>query len=109
VNIVSISENPIHNLPSWIRLGKWAAKIQIKVVEVSFKVMEKKSGTYICSHPLNPLDLPPQQKLLLYNRVVMPPCSLISQAQLEGDYWQMADGLCLPQMMNYGAGVIANV
>ncbi|BAZ49559.1 CRISPR-associated protein Csc1 [Nostoc sp. NIES-4103] len=73
-------------IPRWIRLGKWAAKIRVEVVKIPDKLMQTKSGDYICLHPLNPLDLPNSTRILLYNRIVMPPVSLISQAQLSGEY-----------------------
>jgi CRISPR-associated protein Csc1 len=40
---------------SWIRLGKWAAKIHIQARPLTDVTTD--SGTFICSHPLNPLDL----------------------------------------------------
>lgn len=89
------------NIPRWIRLGKWAAKIQ---VGVSPMIYQPRAGKYICSHPLNPLDLSNSTRLILYNRIVMPPVSLVSQAQLEGEYWELADKICLPKGVDYGAG-----
>ncbi len=76
------------NFRRWIRLGKWASKIHVQVISIPNSVMEVKSGEYSCLHPLNPLDLPNQTKLMLYNRVVMPPVSLVSQSQLNGEYWE---------------------
>lgn len=78
-------------IPRWIRLGKWAAKVQVEILPIPESVLSIKSGEYICQHPLNPLDLPTTTRLLLYNRIVMPPVSLVSQAQLRGDYWQSKD------------------
>nr|WP_233428144.1 type I-D CRISPR-associated protein Cas5/Csc1 [Planktothrix agardhii] len=51
--------------------------------------LKKKSGEYVCQHPLNPVDLPQSCRLLLYNRIVMPPVSLLSQAQLIGEYLEI--------------------
>jgi CRISPR-associated protein Csc1 len=73
-------------IPGWIRLGKWAAKIRIEAIKIPDKVVQSKSGDYTCLHPLNPLDLPTYTRMLLYNRIVMPPVSLVSQAQLHGEY-----------------------
>lgn len=72
--------------PQWIRLGKWSAKIKVEVVKIPDWAIQNKLDTYICNHPLNPLDLSTNTSLLLYNRIVMPPVSLISQAQLTGEY-----------------------
>jgi CRISPR-associated protein Csc1 len=109
-------------LPRWIRLGKWAAKVRVDVIEIPDSVLSPQSGTYSCHHPLNPLDLPADTRLLLYNRIVMPPVSLISQAQLSGDYWQstgedwtslrlqfphLPESICLPRGAYYGASYAA--
>ena len=37
-------------------------------------------------HRLNPLDLPENSRIILYHRTVIPPVSLVSQAQLHGEY-----------------------
>lgn len=73
-------------IPRWIRLGKWAAKIRVDTIKIPEEIMGRKSGDYTCLHPLNPLDLPSDTRMLLYNRIVMPPVSLVSQAQLRGEY-----------------------
>jgi len=77
------------NIPRWIRLGKWSAKVKIEVYLIPEIAISKHSDIYICDHPLNPIDLPSSQQLLLYNRIVMPPVSLVSQAQIKGNYWQL--------------------
>jgi CRISPR-associated protein Csc1 len=92
---------------TWIRLGKWAAKIHIQANPITD--LKTGSGTFICRHPLNPLDLAPSTQLLVYNRIVMPPVSLVSQAQLEGAFWRLPDDTCLPIGSSYGAKYVANV
>jgi len=88
-------------IPRWIRLGKWSAKIKVETSIISdFK---QKSGEYVSKHPLNPIDLSRTTKLLLYNRIFMSPSSLLSQAQLTGDYYQLPDQTCLPKRVGYGA------
>lgn len=109
-------------IPRWIRLGKWAAKVQVEVIPIPESVLSPSSGEYICQHPLNPLDLPRDTRLLLYNRIVMPPVSLVSQAQLRGEFWQLKDKewksfksqfpelpetICLPRGAFYGASHVA--
>lgn len=78
------------SIPRWIRLGKWAAKVEVKVRKIPESAIHIKSGKYACEHPLNPIDLPSEQELELYNRIVMPPSSLVSQAQLNGKYWELS-------------------
>ncbi|ACK64598.1 CRISPR-associated protein Csc1 [Rippkaea orientalis PCC 8801] len=111
------------NIPHWIRVGKWSAKVEVKPYLIPQKAISQHSGTYLCDHPLNPIDLPFNQELLLYNRIVMPPVSLVSQAQLQGNYskinknnWNdcpsdltdLPQQICLPLGVNYGAGYIAS-
>lgn len=77
-------------IPQWIRLGKWASKIRVEVYPIPSSQVKRASGSYTCDHPLNPLDLPASTQLQLYNRIVMPPVSLISQAKLSGSYWEIS-------------------
>lgn len=90
---------------TWIRLGKWAAKVQIQAKPII--QLKLGSGIFTCRHPLNPLDLPSSTRLVLYNRIVMPPVSLVSQSQLEGEYWRLPDDTYLPVGCHYGAGYVA--
>jgi CRISPR-associated protein Csc1 len=90
-------------IPHWIRLGKWSAKIKIDTKIITD--FNQKSGEYISKHPLNPLDLSSNTRLLLYNRIVMPPSSLVSQGQLTGDYYELPDKTCLPLGVAYGASI----
>ncbi|MBD2144484.1 type I-D CRISPR-associated protein Cas5/Csc1 [Sphaerospermopsis sp. FACHB-1194] len=90
-------------IPHWIRLGKWSAKIKVDTTIITD--VKQKSGEYITRHPLNPLDLSTTTRLLLYNRIVMPPSSLVSQAQLSGEYYELSDQTCLPLGVAYGANI----
>jgi CRISPR-associated protein Csc1 len=110
-------------IPRWIRLGKWAAKLQVEVKPIPSSGIKRAVGEYLSEHPLNPLDLPPSTQLLLYNRIVMPPVSLVSQAKLAGDYWEVSkpsqwstlrawsglknlpEKICLPRGVVYGANI----
>lgn len=90
----------IKDLPRWIRLGKWASKMRIEYTAIDKVTL--KQGLFTCMHPLNPIDLPSATRLKLYDRVVMPPVSLVSQSQLEGEYWQLSENVCLPAKVAYG-------
>ncbi|MBD1847460.1 type I-D CRISPR-associated protein Cas5/Csc1 [Cyanobacteria bacterium FACHB-63] len=93
------------SIPNWIRLGKWAAKIQVSSLPI--KDFKLQSGEFICTHPINPIDLPTTTRLKLYNRIIMPPVSLVSQAQLEGTHWRLPGGSCIPADVSYGASYVA--
>lgn len=92
-------------LPRWIRLGKWAGKIHVQYKPIAD--VTRHQGKFVCTHPLNPMDLPLTTQLRLYDRIVMPPVSLVSQAQLEGEYWSLPDSTCLPANVAYGVGYAA--
>lgn len=111
-------------IPRWIRLGKWMAKVKLTLRPIPETAIHTRSGAYTCPQPLNPIDLPAHQQLLFYNRIVMPPVSLVSQAHLQGEYlelsgenWQkfktefpeLSSSVCLPKGVAYGAGAVAHV
>uniref|UniRef100_B8HXC6 CRISPR-associated protein Csc1 n=1 Tax=Cyanothece sp. (strain PCC 7425 / ATCC 29141) TaxID=395961 RepID=B8HXC6_CYAP4 len=115
-----LAPEPIQ-IPHWIRLGKWAAKIQVDARPIPNCGIRQRSGEYTCDHPLNPIDLSGSTRLLLYNRIVMPPASLVSQSRVSGDYWEISkpsnwtefpdwsdlkdipNQVCLPSGVAYGA------
>jgi CRISPR-associated protein Csc1 len=91
----------------WIRLGKWAAKIKVDIISIPPRFIQAKSDDFTCLHPLNPIDLPPETQLHLYNRIIMPPSSLISQAKLKGDYWHISIDLKNENIEDLDHGLIA--
>lgn len=86
--------------PSWIRLGKWMSKAKIDVVE-QIKATELKHGEFTAFLPVNPLDLPPQCRLLTYDLISMPPVSLLDNVRLLGLYYRLSAGRCLPSGLAY--------
>ncbi|MEL7070575.1 MAG: type I-D CRISPR-associated protein Cas5/Csc1 [Cyanobacteria bacterium J06581_3] len=103
--LLSAQALEIATLPKWIRLGKWASKIRVSYLPIAD--ITKKTGLFNCAHPINPIDLPASTQLKLYDRIVMPPVSLVSQARLDGAYWALPDGVCLPADVAYGVGYVA--
>lgn len=105
-------------IPRWIRLGKWAGKVQVEVEAIPPECQTIDRGDYCCDHPLNPLDLPPETRVRLYDRVVMPPASLLRRSQLSGEYLALRGDAWdlwrqereLPQKLNlpYGSRYGAN-
>ena len=75
-------------IPRWIRLGKWMGKVRVETIQLPESVLDIKSGQYWCDRPLNPIDLPATQEIIFYNRIVMPPVSLMEQVTLRGPYYQ---------------------
>lgn len=92
-----ISEKPL-KLPKWIRLGKWMSKAELKSEEIP--KFEGKNGEFICSHPLNPLDVIFFHQVISYDVVNMPPVSLIQNVRINGQYYQF-ESLKIPACMEY--------
>jgi CRISPR-associated protein Csc1 len=84
-------------LPHWIRLGKWMSKAEVQIIWQGHPA--KKSGHFITTHPLNPLDVPGQ--LTIFDLISMPPVSLVANLRSEGEYYELPDKLCLAVGMSY--------
>jgi CRISPR-associated protein Csc1 len=84
-------------LPRWIRMGKWASKILV-TAGAPLEPTER-TGVYVSSIPLNPLDA--TGKLTAYDVISMPPVSLVNNARLDGPFYELADGTRLPAGMSY--------
>jgi CRISPR-associated protein Csc1 len=84
-------------LPRWVRLGLWRSKAALTWREI--ELTSSKSGVFTAKLPLNPLDVPVQ--FLVFDLVSMPPVSLLLNAQLQGEYYELADNLFIPAGMRY--------
>jgi CRISPR-associated protein Csc1 len=84
-------------LPHWVRLGLWRSKAALTWQEI--ELTSSKSGLFTVKLPLNPLDVPVQ--FLVFDLVSMPPVSLLLNAQLQGEYYELADNLFIPAGMRY--------
>lgn len=95
-----LSSGPIR-LPHWIRLGKWMSKVNVECEELSKTMLSE--GEFICSHPLNPLDVMSTNQVLSYDTINMPPVSLIRNVRIRGAYYtaEAMKGLRLPAHMEY--------
>ena len=90
-----LSARPV-TLPRWIRLGKWMSKAEVQVAWQGEPA--RKRGAFITNHPLNPLDVPDTP--LAFDLISMPPVSLINNARLEGEYYEVGS-VKLPAVMHY--------
>ena len=95
-----ISQKEI-KLPKWIRLGKWMSKAEITVEKLPQPKI--KTDLFICTHPLNPLDVMFTNQVISYDVVNMPPVSLIQNVQIQGEYYYFDDvkNVKLPKQMQY--------
>jgi len=85
-------------LPRWIRLGKWHSKVRLEVEPLAVVVANK---SFACPVPLNPLDIPAEM-LRTFDIISMPPSSLVANARLEGECYDLGGGLGLPKHLAYG-------
>lgn len=92
---------PPKPLPKWIRLGLWMSKAEIQSVDA--REITPRNGTFICPILLNPLDLP--KRPTIYDLIAMPPVSLVQNAQLEGWFIEIEDGIKLPADLQYLASL----
>ncbi|MGL5807344.1 MAG: type I-D CRISPR-associated protein Cas5/Csc1 [Xenococcaceae cyanobacterium] len=95
-----ISDRPL-NLPKWIRLGKWMSKAEVKIESLQFKL--NRENNFICSHPLNPLDVMFANQVFSYDTINMPPVSLIRNVRMTGEYYTFEGlkDLQIPARMQY--------
>lgn len=94
-----ISENPL-TLPKWIRLGKWASKAQVEIVETQASKCSTREKEFIFPYPLNPLDVMFSHQVISYDVINMPPVSLIQNVKIRGQYYEF-DNLKIPAQMQY--------
>ena len=86
--------------PKWVRLGKWMSKAAVEMGRAE-EVMEVRTGAFTAATPINPLDLPPECRVLAYDLISMPPASLLDNAQLTGPHYRLADKRCFPAGLAY--------
>jgi CRISPR-associated protein Csc1 len=97
-----LSREPL-TFPAWIRLGKWMGKAAVQTEELHD--LKERTGPFVVSHPLNPLDVPLTP--LRYDLISMPPVSLVNNGRFDGAYYEgstAADSnVTLPCGMQYFA------
>lgn len=92
-----ITSEPL-NLPTWIRLGKWMSKAEVRIEELPN--VRSAEGEFTFPYPLNPLDVMFTHQVLSDDTVNMPPVSLIRNVRLQGHYYE-SEGLKIPARMAY--------
>ncbi|QSR87923.1 type I-D CRISPR-associated protein Cas5/Csc1 [Methylacidiphilum caldifontis] len=95
-----ISNQEIH-IPSYIRLGKFNSKTKVDIKKVYTDPIAIKKDEASVDIYLNPLDLPPESNLKLYDLFNIPPVPLISNALIEGNFYYL-DGIFLPSGLRFG-------
>lgn len=91
--------------PKFIRLGKFLTKCRLEISELQF---QEGTGSFLCTFPLNPLDLARAYVIRSYRVVSIKPVPIIESLQAEGNHLrfevQIGDApsqLCLPSLVGY--------
>ncbi|HEY9811213.1 MAG TPA: type I-D CRISPR-associated protein Cas5/Csc1 [Halomicronema sp.] len=95
-----ISKQKKLTFPRWIRLGKWASKAQVEILETLEVSVSGSEKEFSFPYPLNPLDVIFTHQLLSYDTVNMPPVSLIRNVKIRG-YCYSFNKLHIPACMEY--------
>ncbi|HEY9675909.1 MAG TPA: type I-D CRISPR-associated protein Cas5/Csc1 [Waterburya sp.] len=87
-------------LPKWIRIGKWASKAEVTIVETQERQCSTTEKDFTFPYPLNPLDVMFSHQVINYDVVNMPPVSLIKNVKIRGRYYEF-NNLKIPAQMQY--------
>ena len=85
--------------PKWVRLGKWMSKAAVDAS--TEEISEVHTGGFTLAIAVNPLDLPPECRVLAYDLISMPPVSLLDNVQLTGPYYRLSNKECIPVGLAY--------
>ena len=77
-------------VPRYIRLGKFMSKAKISAYKQQYREIHAQDVPY--RDYLNPNDLPPETQIGMFDLLNIRPTPLIRQAQLSGDFYELADG-----------------
>jgi CRISPR-associated protein Csc1 len=93
----AFSEQEPLTLPRWVRLGLWRSKAAL--TWEGCEDVRLPSGRHTVAFPLNPLDV--ASHFMVFDLLSMPPVSLRQHAQMEGEYYELPNGLQFPVDMQY--------
>ena len=75
-------------LPHYIRVGKFMAKVRVEIKD-QFPVVPLGVADYHCQGYLNSADLPKGLDLLSFDLLSIPPASLLKNLRFRGEAWQV--------------------
>ncbi|MBD0347092.1 MAG: type I-D CRISPR-associated protein Cas5/Csc1 [Coleofasciculus sp. Co-bin14] len=87
-------------LPKWIRIGKWASKARVEIVETHESKPSTTGKDFTFPYLLNPLDVMFSHQVMSYDVINMPPVSLIKSVKIWGQYYEF-NNLKIPAHMQY--------
>lgn len=89
-------------LPAYIRLGKFASKVKVNVLE-ELPVSLLPVGEYQSDFYLSFADLPPSLEILSFDLISMPPAPLLKNLHFRGEAWRIGD-LTVPANLYFCGG-----
>ncbi|MGF1482561.1 MAG: type I-D CRISPR-associated protein Cas5/Csc1 [Cyanophyceae cyanobacterium] len=91
-----------HELPKYIRVGKFMSKVRLEIVQ-KLNVILLPKGKYHCNVTLNTADLPTNIELLAFDLIAVPPASLLKNLTFRGAAWQIGNFI-LPANLQFCGG-----
>lgn len=87
-------------IPRYIRLGKFMSKARVTVVEEAADVVEENNISIDLL--LNPVDLPGNYTLSVFDLLSVPPTPLVQNVVLSGQFYALSGSVYLPVGMRFG-------
>ena len=91
-----------HELPEYIRVGKFMSKVRLDVVQ-KLDITMLQEAEYRCNTTLNSADLPASIELLAFDLIAIPPASLLKNLTFRGAAWQVGNFI-LPANLQFCGG-----
>lgn len=79
-----------HQLPDYIRVGKFMSKVKMNVLQ-ELPITLLPIGEYQSQHYLNAADLPQQIQTLAFDIISIPPVPIIKNLRFRGTAWQIGE------------------
>ncbi|HEY9811217.1 MAG TPA: type I-D CRISPR-associated protein Cas5/Csc1 [Halomicronema sp.] len=89
-------------LPAYIRLGKFASKVKVNVLE-EMPVSLLPVGEYQSDFYLSVADLPSSLEILSFDLISMPPAPLLKNLHFRGEAWRVGD-MTIPANLHFCCG-----
>ena len=86
-------------IPRYIRLGKFMSKAKLTVMPERYHLVENQCRTIHIY--LNPIDLPDNCQLGMFDMLNIKPAPLIRNVSLQGDFYKLSDETYLPVGMRF--------
>ena len=86
-------------LPEYIRLGKFASKVKVKVLK-EFPITLLPEGEYKSPFYLNVADLPTQIEVFAFDLISIPPAPILKNLHFRGAAWQIGE-MIVPAGLHY--------